>query len=283
MEISVNEFLSTELIQKYGDAIAPMESIGGPTSSSSYLWLNAEEKGSGRIVSSEYVEISLDGCEENSLPVKAEGEGTSMWGEMFASKVARLRSASPSSVQAGWEVRGLIAKSNDDVRQEVFVMQMISILKDIFQQENVPVWIYPYNILSTSKATGLIELIPDSNSLDGLKKMPGWPGSLSLFFEQFFGRPGSSVDIATARQNYVKSMAGYSIVSYLLAIKDRHNGNIMMNSSGHIIHIDFGFVFGLAPGKQFSMVRYRFFLLSSRLFMSFSRLYYIRRRPPRGN
>jgi phosphatidylinositol 4-kinase len=66
----------------------------------------------------------------------------------------------------------------------------------------------------------LIQLIPDAISLDAVKKQSTWPGSLRAYFQQVYGAPGTP-SFDAALENYVQSMAGYSIVTYLLAIKDR--------------------------------------------------------------
>lgn len=51
-----------------------------------------------------------------------------------------------------------------------------------------------------------------------------------------------------AQKNFAESLAGYSLVCYLMSIKDRHNGNILMDDVGHIVHIDFGFMLSISPG-----------------------------------
>merc|ERR1711865_306966 len=68
------------------------------------------------------------------------------------------------------------------------------------------------------------------------------------YFINQFGSARSKA-YKTARHNFCKSLAAYSLLCYILQIKDRHNGNIMIDIEGHIMHIDFGFFLSNAPGK----------------------------------
>jgi phosphatidylinositol 4-kinase len=154
------------------------------------------------------------------------------------------------------EVVSCLSKSNDDLRQEVFIMQMIHYYKSVFAQAKLPLWLKTYRILSTSSSEGLIELLTDATSLDGLKKSEGYPteGGLRAYFENVYGGPNSKA-FKAAQTNFMQSLAGYALVSYLLGLKDRHNGNIMIDTRGHLVFIDFGFALGMAPGHEFSFER----------------------------
>jgi phosphatidylinositol 4-kinase len=99
-------------------------------------------------------------------------------------------------------------------------MQLITYFERLFKQAKIPVWMLSYRIVSTSKNTGLIQLIPDAISLDGLKKSPQWPGTLRAHFELSYGPPDSP-SFRQAMECYIQSIAAYSIVTYILAIKDR--------------------------------------------------------------
>jgi phosphatidylinositol 4-kinase A len=181
-------------------------------------------------------------------------------GESWSAKSFRmLENAKNKPKDVQLEIVSLISKSNDDLRQEVFIMQMIHFYKSVFVEAGLPLWLKTYRILSTSGSTGLIEVLVDSTSIDGLKKSEGFPaeGGLRKYMEDTYGGQGSK-SFKAAQRNFMLSLCGYSIVSYLLGLKDRHNGNIMIDTRCHIIHIDFGFAFGMAPGHEFSMERAAF-------------------------
>lgn len=56
-----------------------------------------------------------------------------------------------------------------------------------------------------------------------------------------------SITFEKAQDNFLRSLVGYSLICYILQIKDRHNANILLDREGHIMHIDFGFVLGDTP------------------------------------
>ncbi|KAF1360229.1 hypothetical protein EJ07DRAFT_155213 [Lizonia empirigonia] len=138
-----------------------------------------------------------------------------------------------------------IFKVGDDCRQDVLALQMIAAFRGIFNTVGLDVWVFPYRVTATAPGCGVIDVLPNSISRDMLGRE-----AVNRLDDYFVSRYGNedSIRFQEARSNFVKSMAAYSVISFLLQFKDRHNGNIMIDDWGHIIHIDFGFCFDIAPG-----------------------------------
>jgi len=181
--------------------------------------------------------------------------GRFAFGERWAEKKSRIALSSPDGSTTGWDLTGCIIKANDDLRQEAFVMQLIELCQEAFVLAGLDLWVSPCRIVATGRTTGVIELLRNAMSFDALKKRPGYgKGGLREHMKrmtEFEADPEEA--FKSAQKKFVSSLAAYSLMSYFFLFKDRHNGNIMLDTAGHVIHIDFGFVFGVAPGGSFSL------------------------------
>ena len=174
-----------------------------------------------------------------------------VFGETLDSQEARLKYQSQYGYLSSYKVCKVLVKSGEDLRQEQFASQLINEFAQIFKIENVDCYLYPYEIISTGNNAGIIEVCPNSISLDELKQKTSFDSNntLKVFYENYFGK--GSKKYQKAIRNLVRSLAGYSLVCYFLQIKDRHNGNILINNEGYLIQIDFGFFLSNAPGGEF--------------------------------
>lgn len=182
-------------------------------------------------------------------------------GEDWNTKKERIRKSSVYGHLDNWELCSVIAKNGDDLPQEAFACQLISLITSIWKRQGVKdAWTKRMKILITSANTGLVETINNAMSIHSIKKSmteisindgentKGRIFTLQDYFENMFGSP-TSQKYKRAQNNFARSLASYSIICYVLQIKDRHNGNIMLDNDGHIIHIDFGFLLSNSPGS----------------------------------
>ena len=165
-------------------------------------------------------------------------------------------------------------KAGEDIRREALVMQVISKMKTWFDSDiemhNRP-FLKPYTIMCVGGDAGLLECLRDAKSIDEVKKSTDGFTTLRDYFERAYGpatpeprvgphsggmthNPTSNVNqnraeitFEQAQDNFLRSLVGYSLICYILQIKDRHNANILLDREGHIMHIDFGFVLGDTP------------------------------------
>ncbi|KAI9189526.1 phosphatidylinositol-4- kinase [Blastocladiella emersonii ATCC 22665] len=158
-------------------------------------------------------------------------------------KIERQSPVPPHRIERVWQ--SAIFKVGDDCRQDVLALQLIAMFKSVFAAAHLDLYLFPYRVVATAPGCGVIEVIPNSISRDmmGREKI----NSLFDYFVAKFGGPHTPA-FRKAQRNFITSVAGYSVILFLLQIKDRHNGNIMLDEQGHMVHIDFGFILDISPG-----------------------------------
>nr|XP_019934575.1 PREDICTED: phosphatidylinositol 4-phosphate 3-kinase C2 domain-containing subunit alpha [Paralichthys olivaceus]XP_019934576.1 PREDICTED: phosphatidylinositol 4-phosphate 3-kinase C2 domain-containing subunit alpha [Paralichthys olivaceus] len=165
----------------------------------------------------------------------------------FNSNAVPLKLALVNADPLGEEIN-VMFKVGEDLRQDMLALQMIRIMDRIWLQEGLDLRIVNFKCISTGKDKGMVELVPSSDTLRKIQVEYGVTGSfkdkpLAEWLRKY--NPAED-EYDKASENFIYSCAGCCVATYILGICDRHNDNIMLRSTGHMFHIDFGKFLGHA-------------------------------------
>uniref|UniRef100_A0A3P9LP67 Phosphatidylinositol-4-phosphate 3-kinase catalytic subunit type 2 alpha n=1 Tax=Oryzias latipes TaxID=8090 RepID=A0A3P9LP67_ORYLA len=165
----------------------------------------------------------------------------------FSSNAVPLKLALVNADPLGEEIN-VMFKVGEDLRQDMLALQMIRIMDRMWLQEGLDLRIVNFKCISTGKDKGMVELVPSSDTLRKIQVEYGVTGSfkdkpLAEWLRKY--NPAED-EYEKASENFIYSCAGCCVATYVLGICDRHNDNIMLRSTGHMFHIDFGKFLGHA-------------------------------------
>ncbi|KAI9203886.1 kinase-like domain-containing protein [Polychytrium aggregatum] len=138
-------------------------------------------------------------------------------------------------------------KTGDDLRQDQLVVQIITLMDKLLRKENLDLKLTPYKVLATGSDHGMVQFISslplatvlaehNNNLITFLREQNPTGGSINTM-----GLPPQVMD------TYIKSCAGYCVITYLLGVGDRHLDNLLLTGTGNLFHVDFGFILGRDP------------------------------------
>ncbi|CAJ0578216.1 unnamed protein product, partial [Mesorhabditis spiculigera] len=137
-----------------------------------------------------------------------------------------------------------IFKQGDDLRQDQLVIQMIRLMDRLMKRDQLDLRLTPYSVLATGLTEGFVQFVKATPLRDIFTQYQTIPAYLQA------KRPSRDHPLKIETEvveNYVRSLAGYSIVCYILGIGDRHNDNLLLCENGKLFHVDFGYMLGRDP------------------------------------
>ncbi|KAL1924281.1 uncharacterized protein VTP21DRAFT_7316 [Calcarisporiella thermophila] len=138
-------------------------------------------------------------------------------------------------------------KTGDDLRQDQLVIQIIMLMDKLLRKENLDLKLTPYKVLATGSDHGLLQYIPSTPLATVLAENNG---SILMYLRKHNPEESSVGTYGVDPQvmdTYVKSCAGYCVITYLLGVGDRHLDNLLLTPDGRLFHVDFGFILGRDP------------------------------------
>ncbi|KAK7833358.1 hypothetical protein U0070_017357, partial [Myodes glareolus] len=165
----------------------------------------------------------------------------------FSSNAMPLKVTMVNADPMGEEIN-VMFKVGEDLRQDMLALQMIKIMDKIWLKEGLDLRMVIFKCLSTGRDRGMVELVPASDTLRKIQVEYGVTGSFKdkPLAEWLRKYNPSEEEYEKASENFIYSCAGCCVATYVLGICDRHNDNIMLRSTGHMFHIDFGKFLGHA-------------------------------------
>lgn len=137
-----------------------------------------------------------------------------------------------------------IFKHGDDLRQDQLILQTIALMDKLLRRENLDLKLTPYRVLATSTRHGFLQFIESTTVAEVLAS----EGSILSFFRKHHpSETGPYGVVPEVMDTYVRSCAGYCIITYVLGVGDRHLDNLLLTTSGKLFHIDFGYILGRDP------------------------------------
>lgn len=141
----------------------------------------------------------------------------------------------------------VLFKVGDDLRCDQLVLQIVSLMDSILKKDgNLDLKLSPYRVLATGRMDGMLEIVPESISVAACLKE--YDNDIALYYRKL--HPSSSAPLGIAADcldSFVRSCAGYCVITYLLGVGDRHLDNLLLTKDGRLFHIDFGFILGEDP------------------------------------
>ncbi|EGT45481.1 hypothetical protein CAEBREN_10215 [Caenorhabditis brenneri] len=169
--------------------------------------------------------------------------------EMMPAKISfKVQPASGKVDKNFLEEYTVIFKTGDDLRQDQLIQQMVRLIDNILKKEQLDLKLTPYLVLATGVGQGFVQCIK-SKPLRAIQEQYKVHKMDCIREAMKELRPGDGPFGIEANviDNYVRSLAGYSVIMYILGLGDRHLDNLLLCENGKLFHVDFGFILGRDP------------------------------------